>query len=421
MAKISKLKSNLLFQNISSQGLLQLANYAIPILIIPFVTRALGPDGFGEASYAQNIAMYLTLLVNFGFEHSATQEVAIHKNDYLQLQRIFSVVVSFKFCLFLLSLLILGGLWYIMPQIQDNFALYFVAALFNLGWVFFPTWFFQGMERMAKMCVFSFAVKLIGALLIVFFVRDEGDSLFYLGALTAANLLVGVVAFCYILREYKLSFVPTVHFKNADVVRKGMPIFLNSFLVNCNLVVGVTIMGFYLTNGEIGVYSGAQKIIMAVMMITSQPITLAVFPRISRMFVQSKEEGFRYLKKSLLWVGMFSFMVSLAVALLGPLLAVPFLGEKFAASAPLLLLLSPLPFTTTIASTLTVQGLYGLQLQRFAPLVGIVVFGSNYFFNWLMIPSLGMNGAVYTWILCQVVEILLVGSLLYGHKPKNEI
>ena len=110
MRKFSNLKDNVLFVNISSQGLVQFANYLIPLLLIPYVTRVLGPDAFGRASYAQNIGAYLTLLVNYGFEFSATQEVSIHKNNPAKVQSIFSTVIAFKFALFVLSLALVAGL-----------------------------------------------------------------------------------------------------------------------------------------------------------------------------------------------------------------------------------------------------------------------------------------------------------------------
>ena len=50
-----KVMKSVVVKNMFSLGLVQLANYVIPILIIPFVTRALGVDAFGKASYAQNI------------------------------------------------------------------------------------------------------------------------------------------------------------------------------------------------------------------------------------------------------------------------------------------------------------------------------------------------------------------------------
>ena len=67
--------------NVFSLTLIQVANFIIPIVIVPYAIRTLGVEGFGSATYAQNIVAYLTILVNFGFEYSATQYVSINEND----------------------------------------------------------------------------------------------------------------------------------------------------------------------------------------------------------------------------------------------------------------------------------------------------------------------------------------------------
>ncbi|MBR7154627.1 MAG: oligosaccharide flippase family protein, partial [Paludibacteraceae bacterium] len=43
-----------------SIGVLQVANYLIPFLVLPIISRILGASLFGSVSYAQNIISYLT-------------------------------------------------------------------------------------------------------------------------------------------------------------------------------------------------------------------------------------------------------------------------------------------------------------------------------------------------------------------------
>jgi len=78
-----------LYRNMASLGLLQVANYLIPILLIPFVTSILGNELFGRVSYAQNIVSYLTLLVNYGFEYAATRRISLAEGNSDETRRIF--------------------------------------------------------------------------------------------------------------------------------------------------------------------------------------------------------------------------------------------------------------------------------------------------------------------------------------------
>ncbi|MBR6103474.1 MAG: flippase [Paludibacteraceae bacterium] len=416
MRKLSNLKDNVLFVNISSQGLVQFANYLIPLLLIPYVTRVLGPDAFGRASYAQNIGAYLTLLVNYGFEFSATQEVSIHKNNPAKVQSIFSTVIAFKFALFVLSLALVAGLAAVDYRVREDFSSVLIVSLVNFGWVLFPTWFFQGIEHMVKMSVFSFFVKLFGALLVIAMVHRPSDYQLYLLGLTLANVCVGGYSFYYVMHKYGVRLERPQPFGSAQVVRKGFPIFINTILVNCNTMLGIYVMGRYLTDAEIGAYSGAQKIIMAVMMITCQTVTIALFPRISSYFHESKEKGLAYLKKCILLISIFSLAVSAVTFLLAPLVVSILLGNDFSDAVFLLRLLSPLTFLMTMATTLTVQGLYGMQLQRFAPLIGLAVCVCSVSLNCVLIPKEGAAGSVYAWLVCELVEISIAVGLLWWKK-----
>lgn len=419
MQKLSKLKDNVLFVNISSQGLVQLANYLIPLLLIPYVTRVLGLDSFGKASYAQNIGMYLTLLVNYGFEYSATQEISINRNDPAKLQSIFSTVVAFKFLLFLASLLFVAGLAVCVPRVWDDFSSVLIVAFLNLGWVLFPTWFFQGMEHMARMSLFSFGVKLGGALLVIALVHQPDDYPLYLLGLTMANIFVGCYSFYYVKKKYGVKLEKPQPFSTCPAVRKGLPIFLNAILINCNTVLGVFVIGVYMSNAEIGAFSGAQKIIMAVMMITCQTITIALFPRISNYFNESRQKGVAYLKKCVAIISLLSLSVSAVTYFMAPIVVAILLGGEFTEAVFLLQLLSPLPFLVSLATTLTVQGLYGMQLQRFAPAIGLAVCVCSVSLNWLLIPKIGAPGAAYSWLFCELVEIsIAVGLLLWKKDAK---
>lgn len=415
----NSLFNNTLFVNITSLGLVQLANYAIPILIIPYVVRALGTESFGAACYAQNIIFYLTLIVNYGFEYSATQEVAIHKDNPTELRRIFWNVIYAKSILLAVSFSVLAILYVVMPQVHADPVAYIATALINVGYVFFPSWFFQGVEKMARMSFFTFCVKFIGAIFTVLLVHNPGDYCLYLFSLSLAQIVAGVAGFWYIKRLYQLDFQAPDEILHEAAVKKGFPIFLNTAMVTSNIVVGVTIMGFFLSNEHVGIYSGAQKIIMSIMMVSSQPISIALFPRISRKFNESQSEGLAYLRKSLIYIALFSLLVSLVTYFAAPLMVGLLLGDAFRASIPLLRIMSILPFLVTIDTAMTVQGLYGMQLQKYAPFVGGTTCVASIVLNLLFIPRWGEQGIVAAWIICQCIDILLA-VLLIMKKSKQQ-
>jgi PST family polysaccharide transporter len=396
-----------------SLGLVQMANCIIPILIIPFVVRALGVEFFGKASYAQNIISYLTLIVTYGFEYSATQDIAINRGDKSKLRTIFWTVVRFKVLLLAVSFAVLAALYFTFSKAGEDPTLYFYAALLNVGMVLFPTWFFQGIEKMKNMAIFNFAVKALGAVLVVLLVRVPTDYRTYILILSMSYVLVGIFSFIYVIKKYDLKKGPNKDKElSRKVIRKGFPIFLNNVFVSLYTAAGLTIIGIYLSNVEIGLYAGTNKIVYAVMMLTSTPVNIALFPLMSRKFDESKVEGWIFFKKSLLFVVVWGVLVSVLLFLFAPYAVNILLGNEFTDAVSLLRLFSPLPFLVITASMLTVQGLYGMQMQKYAPYVGLFLGIFSISLNLILIPCMGIKGAAVAWLSSQSLEIVVVGILL---------
>lgn len=404
-ATYNKLAHNTLMQNIASLGLVQLANYAIPLLIMPFITRALGPEAFGKASYAQNIIAYLTIIVNYGFEYTATQDVALNREDKDKTRHIFWSVMKFKTVLLSISLIALALLYFFFDKVNEDPSLYIYAWLINVGFVMFPTWFFQGMENMKKMAVFNFITKLCGAILTIAVVSSPEDYRLYILVLSLSYIAVGVVSFLYTIWRYKLG--KYVYDRNTEkhVIVKGFPVFLNQVFVCMYNYVGVTIIGLHLSESDVGIYTGSQKIIQAVMMLTIMPISISLFPRMSKMFEEDKMKAVVYLKKTIKIAIIMGLAICIIVLLLAPYVVEIMLGKQFEESITILRYMSLLPLLVLLATIMTVQGLYGMQQQKIVPKIGFLCGTVSVISCFILIPRIGILGAVYAWILAEIVEI----------------
>lgn len=415
--QLSNLKKQPIFINMASLGLLQIANYIIPIIVIPFVVRALGVDAYGKASYAQNIIAYLTIIVNYGFEYSATQEVAIHRNNHNKLVNIFWTVVYSKLILLCVSFIILGILYFAFDKVHNDLPLFLCASIVNFGFALFPTWFFQGIEKMGKMAAFNFAIRVVSGTLTILLITAPEHYRYYLLITSLAYIVVGIIAFIYVIKTYNLKYEKKPEFEK-PVVSKGLPIFINNVCASLYTTAGFTILGFYCNDTELGYYSGAYKIIMAFVMLTSMPISLSLFPVISRKFSESKDEGFKIFKKSAVIVASFAILITLFIFFTAEPLTNILLGDKFTPSIKLLKVFSVLPFLIIMASMFTVQGLYGMQLQKFAPLVGLTVGVSCVIITLVLIPHVGYYAAAIGYICSEMLEILISGGLILSRFKK---
>ena len=420
---LNTIKSNRqILKNMTWLGVLQFANYLIPLLIIPYIVRVLGANVFGKITYAQNIISYFTLIVNFGFDYSATREIAVNKENKIHITQVFWSVIKQKTVLLLLSFVGLVILYFTFYKVNSDFTLYLFVFLMNVGIVLFPTWFFQGMEEMGKMAIFNILIKGIGLILTVVFVKSITDYLVYPLVMSLTYIGFGIGALIYVIKHFEIRYAKSGKALDKNIFSKSFPIFLNSLFVSLYTTANITILGMYHSDYDIGIYGGAQKIIMAILMLTSMPVNIAIFPRISREFEYSKVSGLKLLKKAILAVALVSVILCLLTYLLGSTFVNVLLGAEFRGSINLLKLFSVLPFFVIIASLLTVQGLYGMGLQRYAPFVGLSIGIFSVALNIIYIPTYGTVAAALNWIVAQIAEVLIVGTIiiLYSKKLLHE-
>ena len=401
-----------LYKNIVSLGVLQVANYLIPFLVLPIISRILGASLFGSVSYAQNIITYLTLLINYGFEYSATRQISIAREDKAKTDAIFWSVIAAKGMLLILSFAILAVLPFCMERVACDPKLYIYTALANIGIVFFPTWYLQGVQQMDKMAWANFFTKLLGAVLVLSLVREASAYRLYPLLMSASSILIGIGAMIYVIRHFGISRPVLSRQTLREVMQAGAPIFLNNVFVALYTTANMTILGMYAADDVIGYFSGAQRLIQALNMVVVMPVSMAVFPEISRRFAQSKAQGAKFLKQVLLLAGAAAAAVSLITFLCAPLMIRIMYGAGFAPSIELLKWLSPIPFLVMIATLLTVQGLYGMGLQRWAPWVGVILAVCCVGLNLWLLPLIGVKGVCISWIAAELLECLLVSSIL---------
>ena len=393
-------------------GVLQVANYLIPFLVLPIISRILGASLFGSVSYAQNIITYLTLLINYGFEYSATRQISIAREDKAKTDAIFWSVIAAKGMLLVLSFAILAVLPFCMERVACDPKLYIYTALANIGIVFFPTWYLQGVQQMDKMAWANFFTKLLGAVLVLSLVREASAYRLYPLLMSASSILIGIGAMIYVIRHFGISRPVLSRQTLREVMQAGAPIFLNNVFVALYTTANMTILGMYAADDVIGYFSGAQRLIQALNMVVVMPVSMAVFPEISRRFADSKTQGAKFLKQVLLLAGGAAAVVSLITFLCAPLMIRIMYGAGFAPSVAILRWLAPIPFLVMIATLLTVQGLYGMGLQRWAPWVGVILAVCCVGLNLWLLPLIGVKGVCISWIAAELLECLLVSSIL---------
>src|ERR1700676_1654043 len=96
--------------NATSVMAVEAGSYILPLINIPYLLRVIGPEHYGLIAFSQAVMMYFVTLNDYGFNLSATRELAVHPEDPVLRSELYSAVMIIKCSLCLVSFLILCAL-----------------------------------------------------------------------------------------------------------------------------------------------------------------------------------------------------------------------------------------------------------------------------------------------------------------------
>ncbi|MGA0242075.1 MAG: oligosaccharide flippase family protein [Candidatus Marinamargulisbacteria bacterium] len=317
-----------LLKNGLSLSLVQLSNYVLPLLTIPYLARVLGPNFFGLVMMAQATMIYLTLVTDYGFNLSATKEIAMNQSNPARVSSLFSTVMSIKIGLLFVGGVILAGLVIIIPTFRDHYVLFLSAYLIVIGNAFLPTFLFQGLEKMSHIALFNFIAKASFTGLIFWLIRSHTDYIWVHALWGISYIMVDIVAFYIIRNRLHIAFKRPQLNQIKSLLHVSFEYFLSRIAIAIYLNTNVIFVGILLTPAQAGLYGGAEKLLFAITTFYT-PLIETIYPYISR----TKNKSF--VKKIIsAAVGLNTFGCILAF-LMAPWLIPLILGPAFSDAVPL--------------------------------------------------------------------------------------
>lgn len=272
------LRQNVLFSNIAALAILQFATYLTPLLIVPYLTRVLGPSGYGSVAICLSIIQMSLILTDFGFNLSSTEYIARNRQDKTLINKHIGAVFQVKLSLLVLCVAIL--FIFINKQLhQYQFEFFIYSCVAILGQTFQSLWFFQGVEKMKRITVFLTISKFLYIILTFLLVNNSDKGRFVILAFAISQIIGAALSQYYIRKEgYRYIIAP---FSDMRSVLKSSALFFWSRLAVSTYTTASTLVVGSAGSVQAGYYAASEQLYKAGQNIMT-PVSQALYPYMTR-------------------------------------------------------------------------------------------------------------------------------------------
>lgn len=404
--------------------------FVSPVIISPFLTKALQGYGLGQYASAFAYISYFTLLANLGFTYYGQREIARCNGNEEKEKKLFWEIFIVRLISTFVSLLIFFTLY--GTNVFGNLSsLMLILSINIVSCLFDISFFYQGKQNFVFISIAQSIIKIVDVVLIILLVKNENDLPLY-ALITACSTLLQALCLwpLFVKQKTKISlkdlkplkhllpslilFLPCI---TGIVYTSGIKTMVTLLLPNNINIISSTgeVLTYIEGDLENGLFSQSDKIVqMAIAVLTALGSVMATNNAL--LYKQNKKKDF---KNNVIQTTKFVFFLSIPLCL--GIIAVSnvlcpwfFVGDSFANIKYVLMSYAPLVIITTLSNVFGLQVLVTtcqdkkfLLSTLFGAITAIVV----------GIPSiyyLKVYGAVITSIVSELVVLLV--SCFYCRK-----
>ncbi|MDD4894310.1 MAG: flippase [Candidatus Omnitrophica bacterium] len=283
-------------KNFASLSVLQAITYLLPVIILPYIFRVIGPAKFGLIAFAQAFVQYFMIVTDYGFSISATKEISLCREEHHKVRAIFSSVMAVKITLAFLSMIVLAIIVYFVPKFRNDWLVYVLSFGAVIGNTLFPVWFFQGTEKMKHIADLNIIGGIIFVVSIFFFVRGPEDYLMIPLINSSVFLITGILGQYIVFRRFGITFKFPEYKNVRQQLKAGWDIFISNVAINAYTTTRVFSVGLLTNNTITGFYSIAEKIANFCQTFPLASFSQALFPRLSKIFHKNKKKALKIMQ-----------------------------------------------------------------------------------------------------------------------------
>lgn len=398
---------------------LQGINYLLPLLVMPYLMVVLGAEQFGIYGFATTTAQLLMLLVDFGFNLTATKQVACAQGDREEINKIVGITMRAKLLLLLLSGIILAALLAI-PRFAPYRIVSSIMFIMVIGQTFSFVWLFQGLDKIRLVSIVNTVCKLLILPLVFVLVKSEEDVKIAAFIQSGVYLMSGIVMI--ILTKYlNIVHYTTISWLEVwETLKESCPVFISTAVSSVYTLLYVLILGYFSDAMEVGRYHAAEKLMRVGCYLILLPLLQSFYPRISRFKQQEYQSAWRLIQK-ILWLisaimlcyGIVLFFFSNAI--------IVFLGSDYSGADSVFKILAVVPLLMSLGGVWGQLGLLALgDKQEKIVFRNIYLVAAIVALISVMVVSKHLNAQWTAYCLLLTEAVVAIGMCIGFYKFKSQ-
>ncbi|WP_312966576.1 oligosaccharide flippase family protein [Acinetobacter gerneri] len=260
--------------------IIQFANYIVPLISLPYLTKTLTLSGMGKLGLAQALFAIVQAFIDFGFTYTASRNVSINLENKHEVRAIYTNVQFVRFLIFLIILVIGSVLLLCLNLSINDKILYFIALVTGISTVVMPLWIFNGLSKNSVVSRYIIFFKIITLLLLFVFVHQINDYIIAFIILNSSMVFLGIPIFLYLRKNgvsYSIKLISIQKMKDHTV--KGFNVFIGTFLSMSYTSFIPFIIKYFTSDYWVGVYVVVERL-MSVLRQMYMPVIQASYARI---------------------------------------------------------------------------------------------------------------------------------------------
>ncbi len=397
--RAGKLRHDPVAKNSAALYGVQFCRKLFPLFTVPYLTRMLNPAGWGTVAFVLSMAEIVALIIEFGFNLSATREISRQRHHPENCRDVMGGVLGAQALLAMAGISLAAVVSPHITLLRNQPKMVIAGLIYAVAQGCTPLWFFQGLERLRLAASLEIGAKFAALCGVFLLVRSPQDGwkvvvlqAMAAGVSTTAGIGLAVRSFGFRFPNYQLV---------KDALRRGWPMFVFRSAESLYGIGNVFLLGLFAPAAVVGYFASAEKITKAMFGLLN-PIRDSLYPRLSYLAASSEQAAARLARPAIALMvsgGLFLTTVLFAMA---PWFIKILAGPDFAPAVPVLRLYSILPLILSITYSVGLQWL--IPLGRDAAVNRIIVGGGllNLALSCLFAPRLGAMGMATSVLLSEL-------------------